>query len=144
MISIRIMIYTYMFLKEQLLRMVLQPGITMATAIISALTGIPVKGSVAMTGEITLRGKVLPIGGLREKTLAALRAGITTVIIPDKNRNVEPELPEAVREGLKIVYVKHMDEVLDIALCANISEKVRKIPIDSYNTYSDAKYAITN
>lgn len=119
-------------------------GITMATAIISALTGIPAKGSVAMTGEITLRGKVLPIGGLREKTLAALRAGIKTVILPEKNRNIEPELPEAVKEGLNIVYVKHMDEALDIALSGKISEKVRKIPVDSYNTYTDAKYAITN
>jgi ATP-dependent Lon protease len=119
-------------------------GITMATAIISALTGIPVKSTVAMTGEITLRGKVLPIGGLREKTLAALRSGVKTVIIPDKNRNMEPELPEAVRNELEIVYVSHMDEVLDVALSSSIREKVRKITVDSYNTFSDAKYAIQN
>ena len=73
-----------------------------------------------MTGEVTLRGKVLPIGGLREKTLAALRGGIDTVIIPKQNENMHFELPEAVQKDLKIKYVSHMDEVLKIVLTEDI------------------------
>jgi ATP-dependent Lon protease len=95
-------------------------GITMATAIISALTGRPVMRHVGMTGEITLRGRVLPIGGVREKVLAAYRAGLKTVILPEKNMKDLVDLPKAAKTELKIVPVKHMDEVLEIAL----SEKV--------------------
>jgi ATP-dependent Lon protease len=91
-------------------------GITIATALISALTGIRVRKDVAMTGEITLRGKVLPIGGLKEKTLAAHRAGIRTFILPRRNAKDLAELPDLVREGLEFVQVEHLDEVLGIAL----------------------------
>ncbi len=91
-------------------------GVTMGTAITSALTGRPVKKDVAMTGEITLRGRVLPIGGLKEKTLAARRAGIKTVIVPKRNAKDIEDIPKIVRKSLEIRFVEHMDEVLDIAL----------------------------
>ncbi|NLY42514.1 MAG: endopeptidase La [Clostridiaceae bacterium] len=91
-------------------------GITMATALISALTGIPVRKDVAMTGEITLRGRVLPIGGLKEKALAAYRSGIYTVIIPMDNKKDIEEIPENVRRKMKFVLADHMDTVLMTAL----------------------------
>jgi len=91
-------------------------GIAMATALVSMLTRNPVKADVAMTGEITLRGRVLPIGGLKEKLLAALRGGIRTVIIPEENRKDLADLPKAVTQGLKIIPAKWIDEVLGIAL----------------------------
>ena len=91
-------------------------GTAMATALISALTGRRVNKDVAMTGEITLRGRVLPIGGLKEKSLGALRAGITTVIIPEKNKPDLVEIPKNVRRKLKFVPVTNMDQVLEIAL----------------------------
>lgn len=91
-------------------------GITMASAIISALTGRPVLKHVGMTGEITLRGRVLPIGGVREKVLAAHRAGLKTVILPEKNMKDLVDLPKTAKSEMKIVPVKHMDDVLDIAL----------------------------
>ncbi|HOL52613.1 MAG TPA: endopeptidase La, partial [Bacillota bacterium] len=91
-------------------------GITMATALASALSGVPVRNDVAMTGEITLRGRVLPVGGLKEKTLAAHRAGIRTMIIPDDNKKDLEELPENVAGDMTFIEVSHMDEVLAIAL----------------------------
>ena len=91
-------------------------GITIATTICSALTKIPVRGDVAMTGEITLRGKVLPIGGLKEKLLAAHRHGINEVIIPKENQKDLPDIPEYIRNLMKLHFVDHMDEVLRIAL----------------------------
>jgi ATP-dependent Lon protease len=91
-------------------------GITMATAMASALLRIPVRQRIAMTGEVTLRGRVLPIGGLKEKVLAAHRAGIETVIIPEDNRKDIKDVPEAVLAEIAIVSVKHMDEVLRHAL----------------------------
>jgi ATP-dependent Lon protease len=91
-------------------------GLAMATSIISVLTGIPVRRDVAMTGEITLRGRALPIGGLKEKLLAALRAGITTVIIPQENEKDLAEVPDNVKAGLKIVPVSTVGEVLKVAL----------------------------
>ncbi|MBI5570077.1 MAG: endopeptidase La [Desulfomonile tiedjei] len=94
-------------------------GVTMATAIVSALTGIPVRSDVAMTGEITLRGRVLPIGGLREKSLAALRARIFTVIAPEQNEKDLDEIPLHIKRKLDFKFVKHMDEVLKIALQEN-------------------------
>ena len=89
-------------------------GITMAASLISALTKVPVNKDVAMTGEITLRGRVLPVGGIKEKALAALRAGIKTVIIPERNKKDLDEVPKDVRKKLSFVPVKHMDEVLEI------------------------------
>jgi len=91
-------------------------GVTMASALVSALTGIPVRADVAMTGEITLRGRVLPIGGLREKSLAALRARIYTIIAPEQNQKDLDEIPKHIRRRLQFKFVKHMDEVLRLAL----------------------------
>lgn len=91
-------------------------GITMATAVVSALTGRPVKANVAMTGEITLRGRVLPIGGVKEKLLAAHRAGITDIVLPKENEKDLEEIPGNIRKKLEIHCVEHMDEVLKLAL----------------------------
>ncbi len=91
-------------------------GIGMCTALVSALTGIPVKADVAMTGEITLRGQVLPIGGLKEKLLAAHRGGIKTVLIPEENRRDLKEIPDNIKADLSIIPVKWIDEVLSVAL----------------------------
>ncbi len=91
-------------------------GAAMTTALVSVLTGRKVKADVAMTGEITLRGEVTPIGGLKEKMLAALRGGIKTVIIPDDNERELSEVPEKIKDNLKVIQVKWIDEVLDIAL----------------------------
>jgi ATP-dependent Lon protease len=91
-------------------------GVAMATSIISVLTGIPVRRDVAMTGEVTLRGRVLPIGGLKEKLLAALRTGVSTVIIPQENEKDLAEIPDNVKAGLKIVPVSTVTEVLKTAL----------------------------
>lgn len=91
-------------------------GVTITTALVSALTGAPVRHDVAMTGEVTLRGRVLPIGGLREKTMAAYRAGIQTVIIPKDNAPDLEEVVPVVREHVKFVTAEHMDTVLETAL----------------------------
>lgn len=91
-------------------------GITMAAVLASVFTGWPVRKDVAMTGEITLRGKVLPVGGIRDKVLAAHRAGIRTVILPEKNRKDLEEVPHTVRKDVKLVFADHMDKVLDSAL----------------------------
>ena len=95
-------------------------GIAMVTSIVSALTGIAVKKDVAMTGEVTLSGRVLPIGGLKEKLLAALRGAIKTAIIPDENEKDLKEIPQNVKERLKIIPVKHVEEVLKIALVSEL------------------------
>jgi len=91
-------------------------GITMATALASALAKIPVRRDIAMTGEITLRGKVLAIGGLKEKLLAALRAGIFEVILPRANEKDVTELPDNIKKSMKLHFVDQMDEVLALAL----------------------------
>lgn len=90
-------------------------GITMATAMLSAITGINVRADIAMTGEITIRGRVLPIGGLKEKTLAAKAAGIKTIIVPEKNKKDIQEMPQEIIDGLEIVYAKTMDQVVKTA-----------------------------
>ena len=95
-------------------------GIGMVTSIVSALTNIAVKKDVAMTGEVTLTGRVLPIGGLKEKLLAALRGGIKTAIIPDENEKDLKEIPQNVKDGLTIIPVKHVEEVLKIALVSEL------------------------
>ena len=99
-------------------------GVAMATSLVSVLTGIPVRRDIAMTGEITLRGRVLPIGGLKEKLLAALRSGITTVFIPKENEKDLAEIPDNVKKGLKIIAVADVDEVIAQALAR------RPIPIE--------------
>ena len=88
----------------------------MVTAIVSVLTGIPVRKDIAMTGEVTLRGNATAIGGLKEKLLAALRGGITTVLIPEENAKDLPDIPDNVKEGLTIIPVTHVREVLAHAL----------------------------
>lgn len=99
-------------------------GITVCIALISALTGTPVRSDVAMTGEITLRGRVLPIGGLREKTMAALRAGVHTVIIPADNEADLEEIDQTVRSRLRFVPTDHVDKVMDVALARESAENV--------------------
>ena len=91
-------------------------GITLATSLISALTKRPVRRNVAMTGEITLRGRVLPVGGIKEKMLGAHRAGITDIILPEENRKDLEELPEHVKNALSFHFVEQMPEVLSVAL----------------------------
>src|SRR6201746_2627061 len=91
-------------------------GVAMATAIVSIMTGIPIRHDVAMTGEITLRGRVLPIGGLKEKLLAAARGGIKTVLIPEDNAKDLTEISDAIKGGMNIIPVAKMDEVIANAL----------------------------
>ena len=91
-------------------------GVTIATSLASLLTGRPGRPNVAMTGEITLRGKVLPVGGIKEKVLAAKRAGVETVILPRRNEKDLEDIPEDVRRSLRFTFVETMDEVLDEAL----------------------------
>ena len=93
-------------------------GVTMTTAIVSALTGRAVRKEVAMTGEITLRGRVLPIGGVKEKLLAAHRAGIKIFMLPRKNRKDLDEVPQEIRDQIEVVLVDHVEEVLALALTA--------------------------
>ena len=112
----RNMISIFMCLKGQHSKDGPSAGITMATALVSALSGRAVRRDVAMTGEITLRGNVLPIGGLKEKSLSAHRAGITTIIIPFQNERDVEDIPKSVRDDLTFIQVKHLDEVLKHAL----------------------------
>lgn len=102
-------------------------GITMATALTSAITGIPVKQNVAMTGEITLRGRVLPIGGLKEKILAAKMAGVTTVVIPQKNEKDLIKIPKEILSGIEVIPVDHAEDVLKTALELANPEKFMKV-----------------
>ena len=104
-------------------------GITLATAMTSAVLGVATRHEVAMTGEITLRGRVLPVGGVREKVLAAHRAGIKTILMPHKNQKDLFEVPKPVLEQLKIVFVEHMDEVLKEALAGTAIYAKPKKPI---------------
>jgi ATP-dependent Lon protease len=91
-------------------------GVTMFTALVSMLTGVRVRHDVAMTGEITLRGRVLPIGGLKEKVLAAHRAGIKRVLVPERNKADLDEVPQEIKNDLEFIFVSKMDQVLDGAL----------------------------
>jgi ATP-dependent Lon protease len=122
-------------------------GIAMCTTIVSVLTGIPVKRNVAMTGEVTLRGRVLPIGGLKEKLLAALRGGITTVLIPLENVKDLEEIPQNVKDGLEIIPVSNVDEVLRYALTKPlIPIEWEKIPTEviSNKTQADSDSLTTH
>ena len=98
-------------------------GITMATALTSAITGIPVRSDVAMTGEVTIRGRVLPIGGLKEKLLAAKQAGVKTVIVPWKNEKDLPDIPTEIKSGIEVRALKHVEDVFKIALDLREPEK---------------------
>ena len=109
----------------------------MCTSIVSAFTGIPVHNNVAMTGEITLRGRVLPIGGLKEKLLAALRGGITKVLIPKDNEKDLAEIPDHVKRGMEIVPVSTVDEVIANALT------IAPVPIE-WSDPTDDKVASTS
>jgi len=101
-------------------------GVTMVSALASALSGRPVRGDLAMTGEITLSGRVLPVGGIKEKVLAAKRAGLNTVILPRQNaKNIREDLTEEMRRGLTVHYVEEMDEVLKLALLPKAVESAR-------------------
>jgi ATP-dependent Lon protease len=104
-------------------------GITIATAMASALAKIPVRRDIAMTGEITLRGKVLPIGGLKEKLLAAHRAGIFEIILPKDNEKDLPDVPENLRNELKLHFADTMDDVLPIALVSPLPELAEPLPV---------------
>lgn len=106
-------------------------GVTIATALISALTHRPVRRDVAMTGEITLRGRVLPIGGMREKVMAAYRAGLKTVLLPRRNQKDLVDLPRKVQRGLQFVFVERMDQVLPLALVSAPQPKARKGSVPS-------------
>ena len=113
-------------------------GAAMTTALVSALTGIPVRADVAMTGEITLRGEVTAIGGLKEKLLAALRGGIKTVLIPEENVKDLQEIPENVKNGLEIVPVRWIDKVLEIALEKMPTPLPDEVPAVAAATVADA------
>jgi len=112
-------------------------GIAMTTALVSVFTGIPVRADVAMTGEITLRGEVLPIGGLKEKLLAAMRGGIKTVLIPEQNVKDLAEIPANVKNALEIVSVRWIDKVLDVAL------ERKPVPIAEEETSAETAAAST-
>jgi len=102
-------------------------GIAMVTALMSVITNTEIRADVAMTGEVTLRGKVLPIGGLKEKLLAAHRGGIKTVLIPKENERDLKEIPENIKSELEIIPVAWVDEVLDVALAGNIEKNVASV-----------------
>jgi ATP-dependent Lon protease len=104
-------------------------GITMATTLVSALTKIPTRRDVAMTGEITLRGKVLPIGGVKEKVLAAHRAGVTNIVLPRDNEKDLADIPKNVLDSLDIHMVSTMDEVLKIALAEPLPARIPAAPV---------------
>jgi ATP-dependent Lon protease len=112
-------------------------GVGMVTSIVSTLTGVPVRKDVAMTGEVTLRGRVLPIGGLKEKLLAALRGGIKTVLIPEENEKDLAEIPANVKEGLEIIPVGHVDQVLERALTERL-EPIEWTEADELASHSAA------
>ncbi|HUG62195.1 MAG TPA: S16 family serine protease, partial [Methylomirabilota bacterium] len=121
-------------------------GIAMVTSIVSVMTGIPVRHDVAMTGEITLRGRVLPIGGLKEKLLAAHRGGIKTVMIPEENAKDLAEIPDNVKSGLEIIPVSRMDDVLKHALTAKLEPiewDESKAPVAAAGATDEEKAAMT-
>ena len=102
-------------------------GVTMATALVSLISGRPVKGNISMTGEITLRGQVLPVGGIKEKVLAAYRAGSTMVILPKKNQaDLEEDIPQEVRDKINFIFVEDIEEVLEAALTKKKSTPRKK------------------
>jgi ATP-dependent Lon protease len=115
-------------------------GVAMVTSIVSALTGIKVKSTVAMTGEITLRGRVLPIGGLKEKLLAAKRGGIKTVLIPVDNKKDLFEIPDNIKDQLKVIFVSKIEEVIENALV----DKPKKISALDASSLSSSNKTLLN
>ena len=118
-------------------------GVGMVTSIISAITEIPVNKDVAMTGEITLRGLVLPIGGLKEKLLAAHRAGIKKVLIPIENKKDLVEVPKTIVESMEIIPVKNVDEVLKVALMKPL-KRVEWVDLDNVKKTKNEKSEVTS
>ena len=116
-------------------------GITMATSLVSACTGVPVRVDLAMTGEITLRGRVLPVGGIKDKVLAAFRAGIREVILPDENEKDLEDIPEDVRGQMSFHLVGHMDEVLSLALVHDVEAGVAQAPGESESSFDSPPLA---
>jgi ATP-dependent Lon protease len=107
-------------------------GVTMVTALASELSSRPVRGDLAMTGEITLSGRVLPVGGIKEKVLAARRHGITEVILPKQNeKNIKEDLTDELRRELRIHYVVHIEEVLAMALLPSAAQSHTGLPVDN-------------
>ena len=131
-------IFIFMFLKEQLPKCGPSAGVGMVTSIISAVTEIPVNKNVAMTGEITLRGLVLPIGGLKEKLLAAHRAGIKKVLIPIENKKDLIEVPKTILNSMEIITVKNVDEVLKVALTKPL-KRVEWVEVDQIGKKDKSK-----
>lgn len=119
-------------------------GVAMVTALVSALSKVPVRADIAMTGEITLRGRVLPIGGLKEKLLAALRGGIRTVLIPEENKKDLADIPANVTKDLEIIPVKWIDQVLDLALVKPILESKKKAAVKKKVLKSRAKQNLSH
>jgi len=121
-------------------------GVAMVTSIVSVLTGIPIKRELAMTGEITLRGRVLPIGGLKEKLLAALRAGIKTVLIPSENEKDLAEIPDNVKKGLTIIPVKNVDDVLRLALVSALKpiEWIEPAEVEKVSGQTEERGVVTH
>ena len=118
-------------------------GVGMVTSIVSAITEIPVDKNVAMTGEITLRGIVLPIGGLKEKLLAAHRAGIKKVLIPQENKKDLVEVPKIILDSMEIIPVKNVDEVLKVALTKPL-KRVEWVDVDSIKNKEKSKELSTH
>ncbi len=114
-------------------------GITIAAALVSAITDVPTNKDISMTGEITLRGRVLPVGGLKEKSLAALRHNISTVIVPERNRKDMEEIPESIKKKISYIFVKHIDDVIDAALVKNPKQKTKTAKKGSPSKKSAAK-----
>ena len=104
-------------------------GVTMTTALVSALTNIPVRHDVAMTGEVSIRGRVLPIGGLKEKTMAAYRSGMKTVVVPAENESDLQDIEPVVRENIRFVLADTMKTVLDTALCRPVDSELPVLPL---------------
>lgn len=119
-------------------------GVTICTALISSLSGVPVHRDVAMTGEITLRGRVLPIGGLKEKTMAAYRAGIKTVLIPAENEPDLAEIDNVVREHIKFITAEKVDTVLEVALATKLHKSVDNLPLKELPVEQSNKMTQTN
>ncbi len=113
----------------------------MTCAVASALTNRPVRHDIAMTGEVTLRGRVLPIGGVKEKVLAAHRSGITNIVLPTENRKDLEDVPQNIREELTVIFVDHMDEVLATALVKEAKEDM--VPIACVGEAKDQVVSVT-